>query len=1050
MMLTYPRLCLRPLMLVAVLLISCCALDSQSTLLHRNASQVWNTSSGLPQDTVHQLLQTQDGFLWLATEGGLVRFDGYDFAVYDKGSAPAAFSGDLVNGLFEDNTSHLWVATSDGLLERGPPGGTGSAFRRYTVQDGLPSATVWGIGQDHAGHIWAVTSSGIARLDANKFQPYNISGIFDGRLQQPFVTGADGTLWIASATSLTSIDPHGNIDTLALPAAPVDIAVSPDMSLWVATSHSLLRVDRSGAVTTPSLPSAMGQAKLQSLAWDSAKALWIGTTAGLYTSQSPAWMRPAWRHYGKADGLPGESITKIHAAGNGILSLVTDAGLAVYRGGRFTNSFEQDGFRGTDVLSLFADREGDLWLGSANAGTAIVRQLPFATLGAREGLPTDPVRSLQGGGSGDMWLGTAAGLSHFQTLDSRFSTFTTAQGLASNEILALAPAAQAGRLWVGTPDGLSYLDHGRATTLTASDGLPDDNIRSLLMARDKTLWIGTSHGLASLAPTEAAVKAASIRTYTQADGLGSNVIGALLEDPDGSLWIGTLNGLGHLTQGRIRNYSAKDGLTSSIVTALARDQGRLWIGTRGGGLFILDHGAILVVGSAADYASGRLPSTIYAIVEDDSAHLWLSSSTGIYRIASTDLQAMIGGQRKAADMRVDHFDVSDGLRLQDCASGGHPEAALGTDGLLWFATQKGASVVDTHNRLDRAAPPVSIENITVDDAAIAPEHGAFQIPAGHARLAFHYAGVSLATPAKVRYRYQLEHFDRDWIAAGARRTAYYTNIPPGHYIFRVLASLNGGDGAEAWSATAATIEFTIAPHYYQTWWFYTLLVLLLALIAWQLYLYRLRQVELRFDAVLIERGRIAREIHDTLAQDIVGISVQLELVSRLMTLSVDKAMAQLKETRSLVRKSLEQARSSIWELRSSSTGDLPTRLRDAAQQITRDSGIALRLNIGGTYRAFPQATEDELLRIAQEAITNAVRHASPKNIEVTMNYHAGGARLQVQDDGRGFIVNETKSGPAGHFGIRGMHERAQRARATLDIKSSPGEGTTVIAEAAQG
>jgi ligand-binding sensor domain-containing protein len=185
MMLTYPRLCLRPLMLVAVLLISCCALDSQSTLLHRNASQVWNTSSGLPQDTVHQLLQTQDGFLWLATEGGLVRFDGYDFAVYDKGSAPAAFSGDLVNGLFEDNTSHLWVATSDGLLERGPPGGTGSAFRRYTVQDGLPSATVWGIGQDHAGHIWAVTSSGIARLDANKFQPYNISGIFDGRLQQP-------------------------------------------------------------------------------------------------------------------------------------------------------------------------------------------------------------------------------------------------------------------------------------------------------------------------------------------------------------------------------------------------------------------------------------------------------------------------------------------------------------------------------------------------------------------------------------------------------------------------------------------------------------------------------------------------------------------------------------------------------------------------------------------------------------------------------------------------------------------------------------------------
>jgi signal transduction histidine kinase len=216
-----------------------------------------------------------------------------------------------------------------------------------------------------------------------------------------------------------------------------------------------------------------------------------------------------------------------------------------------------------------------------------------------------------------------------------------------------------------------------------------------------------------------------------------------------------------------------------------------------------------------------------------------------------------------------------------------------------------------------------------------------------------------------------------------------------------------------------------------------------------LYLYRLRQVELRFDAVLSERGRIAREIHDTLAQDIVGISVQLELVSRLMTLSLEAAKEQLQQTRVLVRRSLTQARSSIWDLRSSGSGDLPSRLRDAAKELTRDTGITLRLDIGGTYRAFNQTVEDELLRIAQEAITNAVRHASATTIDVSLNYHATGARLEVHDDGRGFIMTGSKSGPAGHYGIRGMHERAERAHGMLEIQSSPGSGTTVIAETPQ-
>ena len=1035
------------------LLFACCIhgeVARDTAMLRRSVSQVWNTSSGLPQDTVHQLLQTHDGFLWIATEGGLVRFDGYDFAVYDKRSLPGLFSSDLVNSLFEDDAGSLWIATSNGLFER-----SGNNFRRYTMNDGLPSESVWAIGQDAAGHIWVGTSDGLARMEDGKLATDSAwgaqSGRFDGRMQAPIVRGKDGTLWIASTTALTQVSPDGRVKISALSAPPIDITPGPDDALWIATAHSLLRVDRDGSLTTPPMPLGLQTSKIQCLAWAKTGALWIGTSTGLDTTRVPRAQAPGWQHFGKSDGLTSENISKIHAGPADSLSIVTDAGVEFYSQGGFSMSLEQEGFKGGEVLSLSSDREGNLWLGSANAGMATLRRLPFATLGTREGLPTDPVRSLLAVNN-EVWLGTAAGLSHLQSpaRTPDFSTLTTAQGLASDEILALAPAATPDSLWVGTPDGLSYLEHGRAITLTASDGLPDDNIRSLLLGHDAdhhaSLWIGTSHGLAILPQADPA-QAKSIRTYTQVDGLGSNVIGSLLEDSDGSLWIGTFNGLSHLDHGQIHTYAARDGLTSPIVTALARESGTLWIGTSGGGLFAYENGSIHAAGTIPDITAGRLPAIVYAIVEDGTAHLWISSSSGIYRVGTADLQAVARGQRTAARVAIEHFDVSDGLRLQDCASGGHPEAALTAQGLLWFATQKGASVVDTHDTLRHAAPPVSIENVTVDDMTQEqPANEAFHVPAGHTRLAFHYAGISLATPAKVRYRYQLEHFDREWIEAGTRRTAYYTNIPPGRYTFRVLASINGSD----WSASTAAVEFTIAPHYYQTWWFYTLLLLACALIIWQLYLYRLRQVELRFHAVLAERGRIAREIHDTLAQDIVGISVQLELVSRLMTLSVEKAKSQLQETRTLVRKSLEQARSSIWDLRSSAAGDLPTRLRDAAKQITGDSGIALRLDIGGTYRAFSQAIEDELLRIAQEAITNAVRHATPGRIEVMLNYHAKGARLEIHDDGCGFVPSGEKSGPAGHYGIRGMHERADRARGTLEIRSSPGEGTTVIAEAPQG
>jgi signal transduction histidine kinase len=305
----------------------------------------------------------------------------------------------------------------------------------------------------------------------------------------------------------------------------------------------------------------------------------------------------------------------------------------------------------------------------------------------------------------------------------------------------------------------------------------------------------------------------------------------------------------------------------------------------------------------------------------------------------------------------------------------------------------------------------------------------------------HYAGLSFVAPARVLYRYRLDGFDTKWIDAGARRVAYYTNIPPGRYTFHVLASNNDG----VWNETGASLDIRVLPHTWQTWWFRTLFGLAVLLSGYQIYRMRVRNVELRFDAVLAERTRIAREIHDTLAQDIVGISVQLEVVSRLLGSSVDAARTQLDAARSLVKSSLAEARRSIWNLRSASAGtdDLPARVNQVVTQAAANGPAKLRFQVRGTYRAAPPAIEDQLLRVSQEAVNNALHHSGASTIDVTLSYDARSVQLSVDDDGRGFIHDARSFIEGGHFGLQGMQERAAEIGGVLRVDTQPAKGTRI-------
>jgi signal transduction histidine kinase len=346
-----------------------------------------------------------------------------------------------------------------------------------------------------------------------------------------------------------------------------------------------------------------------------------------------------------------------------------------------------------------------------------------------------------------------------------------------------------------------------------------------------------------------------------------------------------------------------------------------------------------------------------------------------------------------------------------------------------------------HFPVNNVPPPVALERFAVDDLpqALNTADSTLRIPAGHVHFQFDYAGLSFTVPQKVRYRYMLEGFDRDWTDAGARRSAYYTNIPPGRYTFRVQAANNDG----LWSTAGAALTFELRPHYYQTAWFFVLLLLAAAGIVVLLLRLRLRRAEGEFRAVLGERNRIAREIHDTLAQGYVGVSVQLEVLAELLRLKKpEEASKHLDLTRNYVREGLADARQSIWALRSQDSAEttLPVRLRRMTEA-EDGHGLEARFSIFGAYRPMPPGTEQEFLRVAQEAIHNVKKHAGAKQLLVQLEYGPDGVALEVRDDGSGFAARQEPQ--QGSFGLTGMRERAAAIGGTLEVESEPSRGTTV-------
>jgi signal transduction histidine kinase/streptogramin lyase len=758
-------------------------------------------------------------------------------------------------------------------------------------------------------------------------------------------------------------------------------------------------------------------------------------------------------HFTVGKELPGSRIQALFADREGSLWIGTNGGLARWVGGKLQRLPVTDPLATASVLALMEDREGNLWVGTETGGLHILRDQRFHTLGVREGLSSDATTAVVEDGAGTLWVGTSGGgLNAIHRSGGGVSSvhsYSVRNGLLSDVILSLA-AAPNGDLWVGTPDGLNRIRGGKIESFTSADGLPDDFIRSLLADADGSLWIGTRRGLTHWAYRNGGPAGMRMETLTQADGLGSDLVGAMARDSNGELWVATLAGLSRLSGGKIANYTTANGLSSNVVTALLpRGNGTLLISTQDNGWNLWDGRHFSSEMQDGLNQTNLDRTTIHAILDDGGGHLWFATGNGIARC---DCTGAVNGMQGTGCSHWIQFGAADGLRSRETATNSHPSAWRSRDGHLWFATPKGLVEVDpAHFLVNTVPPPVELERFAVDDVALHAAGPSVVVHAGHVHFQFDYAGLSFTAPQKVRYRYKLEGFDRDWTEAGARRTAYYTNIPPGRYTFRMQAANNDG----LWNTEGAALTFELRPHFYQTTWFYALLLAAVVGMVVLLLRLRLRRAENEFRAVLGERNRIAREIHDTLAQGYVGISVQLEVLAELLRLKKVKAAAKhLDLTRGYVRQGLADARQSIWALRSQDSGEttLPVRLRRMVEA-AGGSGVESRFSIHGAYRPLPPGTEREILYVAQEAIHNVKKHAGAKHLFVQLEYGPAAIALEVRDDGRGFAVGKElesvlERDGSGHFGLTGMKERAAAIGGTLEVNSEPGTGTTVRLQAA--
>lgn len=958
----------------------------------------WNAQNGLRGDLVlGKLLRSPDGYLWMRTAFGLTRFDGLTFTTFNADNSPIfATSAASQRPLLVDRRGRLWIATSTGLVWYQD----GQFHHGPTYTGGMLS-----LAEDSRGRFWGtMTTGGVMRSTrggdgVERMEAVSLDGFASSEAYGVAADGS-GAIWIGFAPGgavRVAQDDEGRDEVRRVTTRDglgsdriTAVAQGIGGSVWLAGDGHITRVHDGRFVTFP-LPRELRDAHVFDVAEDADGSAWTATEG---------------------------------------------AGLLRYdpRGRLLQQVRSQDGLSHDRVLSAFVDPHGSVWAATVQ-GLNRLRRVPFSSVTALPSLPVLAPGCMVSDERGRAWIDSENGPLFTGRL-ADVDSFTPIAKASRTRHLSIA-TGRGDRLWIVTTGGEVVQSTEAATRpFVPPSGQRVSEATSVFEDRRGALWIGVGNGLRR-------VQADQERLFTERDGLHGPNVHHYVDAEDGVVWAGGTEGLTRIEGETLRSWRGTPGGTGAqalrAVLALLRDRtGTIWVGTQTGLTRVVD------APDGPRFATVRtgqgLPENwINDIIDDGRGDLWLLGLEGITRVPLAELHAVADGRKARLDS-VAVFGIRDGLPSAPIAAGGNcPRIVRDESGRLWFSLARGLAVVDpAHMPVDATTPLAHVVEARIDGATV-PFAETLSLPAGARRLELRYTGVDLRAGESVRFQHRLDGFDPDWVDAGTARLVSYTNLRPGSYSFNLRARNTNG----VWSPRAATLGIAVQPPLYRTWWFVAMVGTTLLGLAWLAHRMRERVIRARFDSVLAERQRVAREMHDTLLSGVAGVALRLDAASQRAQNASQPLASELAEIRNITRQMLLDARRAVGDLRGArEEGELASSLAAAAQGALAGSGIDLRCDLSARLDAYAPDVQRQIIRIVQEAVTNARKHSDGTHLTLVCDETDERLRIRVEDNGRG-LDDAADGNPAGHWGVIGMHERAREIGATLSVDGRPGSGTVV-------
>lgn len=969
------------------------------------------------------------------------------------------------NGLERIFRILLFVAFAHGLSGSGAVSHVGSfnyTKRVWQVQDGLPEDVVQAFAQTPDRFFWIGTTAGLVRFDGAAsvvYDPRNTPALTEKSIFCLLAT-KDGSVWIGTEGGGLVLYRNGSFRLFSSADGLTNGFIRTILQdhlgrIWIGTDGGLFRMAGAGVERVDGTE-AIPALSVHALREDARGGLWVGGSRLIRIEQGRT------KEYKLPGTLSQPRVKSILAGEDGTIWVGTVSGL--YRAGQdqgSTKPFERvEGVSGT-VRTLWQNQDGALWIGTIGEGVFVLHHDRLTSLRSPGWLPSNTVLNLFEDSERDIWIGTQHGMLRLSrtsastmslpgNADSDFGTvyqdtnhdlwmassslFRMHGGIARRYSLPQLEGARVrnvfrdrtGALWFGTDGaGVFRLAGGKTQHLTTKDGLSNNYIRAFLQGNDGSVWIATDSGVNHWS-------SGALVSYQEKDGLCYDSGRSLLEDSHGDIWIGTDRGLSHVRNGVFLHDALTEKLRDEKVWSMHEDMsGVLWLATRTNGLYRWKSGKL----AHFTMADGLVSDSVYQLIEDGDGNFWMSGPDGISVVRRSELEETAAHPRHRLAVKL--FGLSQGPEMTQIYGGTQPSGILATDG-VWFPSGEGPIHISTAGREKVDPPPAVIDKVLVDGQERSTA-STLLLPPDSQKIQFNYTAVSLESPEAIRFRYKLEGFDREWTDSEAQRQVYYTNLAAGTYRFRVVA-FNMEDPSKT---TEASMVIRQEPYFYRTAWFAVCCLLTIGGLIWISHLRRLREMRFRFNAVLEERSRVAREMHDTLIQGCVGVSTLLEGISSQADAAGEARSSLLNHARTQLRITLDEARYALWHLRrddalASDVGQLLTSL---TEEIAKENPARIKWESSGKQFFIRTAQARELLMVTREALYNACYHSEASLITLRIAFGRDHLSIEVSDNGKGFLPEVIDEPEAGHYGLIGMRERIEGMKGEFVLMSQSGIGT---------